>query len=241
MTPVLSFVTPFRWTTPHEPMKDPTILDDLTFSQQQWEKADSWMWLYLPGSYKGFYSHRLVGIVIVHYRYVPLRQAVPSPKEGSTMVNKGFKKYWTSWWFHFFYFNRKLGKISNLTHIFQIGWFNHQLISWEKTTKTVQKWWMKRLDDLPLLLTTTTCHVTMGEISTSFMGFPWILLQGWPTYQHLPGKYSGSQAKGLHKSGTQRGKRDVWERCVGVEKKRWLKRNQRPRKTKMPDWRNHHF
>ena len=34
------------------------------------------------------------------------------------------------WWFHFFLKkNPYLGKILILTHIFQMGWFNHQLVS----------------------------------------------------------------------------------------------------------------
>ena len=35
----------------------------------------------------------------------------------------------TRWWFQFFFmFIPYLGKWSNLTHIFQMGWFNHQLV-----------------------------------------------------------------------------------------------------------------
>ena len=30
---------------------------------------------------------------------------------------------------HIFYFHPYLGKISNLTNIFQMGWFNHQPVS----------------------------------------------------------------------------------------------------------------
>ena len=148
-----------------------------------------------------------------------------------------------------FYFHPYLWKMirSNLTSIFdQIGWFNHQLISWEKQQKPFRsdewKGWMTfRYSSRPM-----TCHVTMRGNFTSFMGFPGFLLQGWPTFPNTSaGKYSGSQAKGLHKSGTQRGKRDVWERCVGVEKKGWVKKTGggvlTTRKTEMTGWRNHHF
>ena len=30
--------------------------------------------------------------------------------------------------FKYFYFHPYLGKISNLTHFFQMGWFNHQAV-----------------------------------------------------------------------------------------------------------------
>ena len=34
----------------------------------------------------------------------------------------------STWWFHFcFYVHPYLGKISNLSNILQMGWFNHQL------------------------------------------------------------------------------------------------------------------
>ena len=32
------------------------------------------------------------------------------------------------WWFQIFFFHPYLGKWSNLTNIFQRGWFNHQLV-----------------------------------------------------------------------------------------------------------------
>ena len=36
-------------------------------------------------------------------------------------------KRWSRWWFQiFFYFRPYLGRWSNLTNIFQMGWFNHQ-------------------------------------------------------------------------------------------------------------------
>ena len=45
-----------------------------------------------------------------------------------------------------FYFHLYLGKISKLTHIFHIGWFNHQLVqlytvlpSYQEQTKPMQK------------------------------------------------------------------------------------------------------
>ena len=42
-----------------------------------------------------------------------------------------FSKQWTKWWFQtIFYVQPYLGKISILTYIFQIGWFNHQLDEW---------------------------------------------------------------------------------------------------------------
>ena len=60
------------------------------------------------------------------------------------------KKRLSGWWFHFFkYFQPYLGKWSNLTNIFQLGW-NHQLVVIYITLKVVEliklklawsRWW----------------------------------------------------------------------------------------------------
>ena len=61
-----------------------------------------------------------------------LRRFVTGIRKGGGWTQLGgvFKYFWFS--------PRKLGKISNLTHIFQMGWFNHQLVKvyknlWKKT------------------------------------------------------------------------------------------------------------
>ena len=38
-----------------------------------------------------------------------------------------YSKNWTRWWFHFFNFHPYLGRWSNVTSTFQMGW-NHQLV-----------------------------------------------------------------------------------------------------------------
>ena len=42
------------------------------------------------------------------------------------------------WWFQSFFYSspRKLGKIPMLTNIFSTGWFNHQLLSLRKTSRS---------------------------------------------------------------------------------------------------------
>ena len=43
--------------------------------------------------------------------------------------------------FKYFLFSPLLGeKISNLTNIFQMGWFNHQLVNVKKVQKTTNRW-----------------------------------------------------------------------------------------------------
>ena len=49
----------------------------------------------------------------------------------SHQPQRGGGTTWTRWWFqirYFFIFTQYLGKIPILTHIFQMGWFNHQRV-----------------------------------------------------------------------------------------------------------------
>ena len=43
-------------------------------------------------------------------------------------TREGSHRWCTSWWFQMFSCSQLLGKISNLTDILQMGWFNHQLV-----------------------------------------------------------------------------------------------------------------
>ena len=47
----------------------------------------------------------------------------------------------TGWWQleHFLFSSRTLGRISILTHIFQVGWFNHQLEFYRVVTMALEK------------------------------------------------------------------------------------------------------
>ena len=168
-----------------------------------------------------------------------------SPKEVSTKVLRkntelggGFKYFLCSYLWKMIQFDE---------HMFQIAWSQPPTVFREKNNKNRSEVMNEKAG-----WASVTPHARRRVTSPwgkfhLVHGISGILLQGWPTYQHLPGKYSGSQAKGLHKSGTQRGKRDVWERCVGVEKKGWVKKKKSlvffltPRKTEMTGWRNHHF
>ena len=47
-------------------------------------------------------------------------------QKGKKKLQSLWMKCMARWWFHFFYFDPYLGKWSNLTNIFQMGW-HHQL------------------------------------------------------------------------------------------------------------------
>ena len=60
------------------------------------------------------------------FKQVGIEGSSPAPGLGSFSPAK---LTFSMWWFEIdVYFHPYLGKVSNLTHIFQMGWFNHQLV-----------------------------------------------------------------------------------------------------------------
>ena len=85
------------------------------------------------------------------------------------------------WWWqlkYFFYFHPYLGKGSNLTHIFQMGWFNHQLVI------PIDKPFGREKTHLEDLLTTIITHMIAHENRP----FPWT--QKW-WFQQMIGEKEG--------------------------------------------------
>ena len=85
---------------------------------------------------------------------VPLYKMFNIPNYLNTKLGGGFK--------YVLFSSRKLGKIPILTHIFQLGWFNHQL---EKTTlseiltfRHLKPWMVGRFDPPFLSVCVIRCH-----------------------------------------------------------------------------------
>ena len=98
-----------------------------------------WLWIFWAyfvlrgigfwGVLWSYFFKKILNLQISYFlatKVAPKKTTCPSQDAGSLVNTQDYMDHmFASWWFQTFYFHPFLGKISNLTNIFQMGW-NHQ-------------------------------------------------------------------------------------------------------------------